>query len=64
VLRPTPPTTSNPFGAVGTIYSVLPSSATSPPSTGHILLLPKKLCPGSRRRHTGDFQTVSERRRD
>ena len=33
------PTTSNPFVVAGTTLSVLPSSATSPPSTGHTTLL-------------------------
>lgn len=54
---------------VGTIHSVIPSSTTSPPSTGLLSSLSfpfgkeqEEKSPGSRRRHKGDPNTVSERR--
>jgi len=50
-----PPTTSESVQSRWQTYSVLPSSATSPPSTGQHVTLRKTRCPGSRRRHTGDF---------
>jgi len=61
-----PPTISNSFGVVGTIHSVLPSSTTSPPSTGHTLPFSRRLmCVfGLAKEAYRGFHTVSERRRD
>jgi len=50
-----PPTTSGSVQSRWQTYSVLPSSATSPPSTGQHVTLRKTRCPGSRRRRAGDF---------
>lgn len=44
--------------------SVLPSSTPSPPTTGLIFLSGLRCAPGSRRRHTGEFKRVFERRRN